>query len=62
MIKCLDAKSSGDLCPMTGLLFKVGMIMMADIFSKEQVAPGCEEFNLQGPYGTLYGIINKCRR
>lgn len=34
--------------------------MMADVFVKEKLAPGCEEFNLAGPFGNLYGIINKC--
>lgn len=35
---------------------------MADIFVKEKIGPGSEEFNIQGPFGNLYGIINKCRK
>lgn len=35
---------------------------MADVFVKEQITPGCEEFNLAGPFGNLYGIINKCTK
>jgi hypothetical protein len=36
------------------------MMMMADVFVKEQVTSGCAEFNLAGPFGNMYGIINKC--
>lgn len=34
---------------------------MADVFVKEKIEQGSEEFNILGPFGNLYGIINKCR-
>jgi pimeloyl-ACP methyl ester carboxylesterase len=45
----------------TGLFLNLRVLFMTAIFVHETITKGSEEFNLAGPFGNLYGIINHCQ-